>query len=131
MYISTISLKFPLELSLPRYAPWVAPFVQRTGLKLEEAGNKTTICVFVFVYLYMCICICVIVFVYLHLCACTAPFVQSSNWERPETARNRKQPDLETNLFLSDSTNPDCCTSTNPDCRTQCIRVHEIFARQK
>ena len=40
MDISTISLKFPLELSLPRYAPWVGPFVPSTGLKLGETGNS-------------------------------------------------------------------------------------------
>ena len=40
VYISTISLKFPLELSLPRYALWLAPFVQSTGLKLGESGNS-------------------------------------------------------------------------------------------
>ena len=40
MDISTISLKFPLELSLPRYAPWAGPFVPSTGLKLGETGNS-------------------------------------------------------------------------------------------
>ena len=41
VYISTISLKFPLDLSLPRYALWLAPFVQSTGLKLgPETGNS-------------------------------------------------------------------------------------------
>ena len=55
VYIFNISLKFPLELSLPRYALWLAPFVHSTGLKLGPG---------------------------------------------PETGRNRKQQDLETNLFL-------------------------------